>query len=78
VRRFRFVDDFISSFLRDYRSCRLPGGECSIPDQFRTLFFEDFIPAQGVIFCSPVYLVGRHFGALAIDRQVFSSQSVLK
>jgi hypothetical protein len=34
----RFVDDFISSFLRDCRSCRLPGGECSIPDQFRTLF----------------------------------------
>lgn len=27
-------------------------------DQFRTLFFEDFIPAQGVIFCSPVYWYG--------------------
>jgi multimeric flavodoxin WrbA len=54
----RFVDDFISSFLRDCRSCRLPGGECSILDQFRTLFFEDFIPARGVIFCSPVYWYG--------------------
>jgi multimeric flavodoxin WrbA len=54
----RFVDDFISSFLRDCRSCRLPSGECSITDQFRTLFFEDFIPAQGVIFCSPVYWYG--------------------
>jgi multimeric flavodoxin WrbA len=52
---FRFVDDFISSFLRDCRMCRLPSGECSIADQFRTLFFDDFIPAQGVIFCSPVY-----------------------
>jgi multimeric flavodoxin WrbA len=54
----RFVDDFISSFLRDCRTCRLPNGECSIADQFRTLFFEDFIPAQGVIFSSPVYWYG--------------------
>jgi multimeric flavodoxin WrbA len=54
----RFVDDFILSFLCDCRSCRLPSGECSIADQFRTLFFEDFIPAQGVIFCSPLYWYG--------------------
>ena len=54
----RFVDDFTSSFLRDCRSCRLPSGECSIADQFRSLFFEDFIPAEGVIFCSPVYWYG--------------------
>jgi multimeric flavodoxin WrbA len=54
----RFVDDFISSFLRDCRSCRMPSGECSIADQFRTLFFDDFIPAHGVIFCSPVYWYG--------------------
>jgi multimeric flavodoxin WrbA len=54
----RFVDDFISSFLRDCRLCRLPSGECSIADQFRTLLFEDFIPAGGVVFCSPVYWYG--------------------
>jgi multimeric flavodoxin WrbA len=54
----RFVDDFISSFLRDCRLCRLPSGECSIADEFRTLFFDDFIPAQGVVFCSPVYWYG--------------------
>ena len=54
----RFIDDFILSFLRDCRLCRLPSGECSIPDQFHTLFFEDFIPAQGVIFCSPMYWYG--------------------
>jgi multimeric flavodoxin WrbA len=54
----RSVDDFIASFLRGCHSCRLPSSECSIADQFRTLFFEDFIPAQGVIFCSPVYWYG--------------------
>jgi multimeric flavodoxin WrbA len=54
----RFVDDFIASFLRDCRACRLPSGECAIADHFRTLLFEDFLPAQGVIFCSPVYWYG--------------------
>jgi multimeric flavodoxin WrbA len=53
-----FIDDFISSFLRDCRSCRLPGGECAITDRFRTLFFDHFLPAQGVVFCSPVYWYG--------------------
>lgn len=54
----RFVDDFIGSFLRDCRTCRLPNGECAIDDQFRTLFFDDFLPADGVIFCSPIYWYG--------------------
>jgi multimeric flavodoxin WrbA len=54
----RFIDDFISSFLRDCRTCRLPGGECAIPDRFRELFFDGFIPAHGVVFCSPVYWYG--------------------
>jgi multimeric flavodoxin WrbA len=54
----RFFDDFISSFLRDCRLCRLTSGECAISDQFRSLFFDDFLPAHGVIFCSPVYWYG--------------------
>lgn len=54
----RFIDDSISSFLRDCRTCRLPSGECSITDGFRSLFFDDFLPADGVIFCSPVYWYG--------------------
>src|SRR5262245_25685717 len=54
----RFINDFISSFLRDCRLCRLSDGECSIADRFRELFFEDFIPAHGVVFCSPVYWYG--------------------
>lgn len=54
----RFIDDSISSFLRDCRTCRLPNGECSIADGFRSLFFNDFLPAHGVVFCSPVYWYG--------------------
>jgi multimeric flavodoxin WrbA len=54
----RFLDDYISSFLRDCRMCRLPNGECSIQDQYRSLFFDDFLPADGVVFCSPIYWYG--------------------
>ena len=54
----RFIDDSISGFLRDCRQCRLSNGECGIEDNYRTLFFEDFLPADGVVFCSPVYWYG--------------------
>lgn len=54
----RFIDDSISGFLRDCRQCRLPNGECAIEDDFRQLFFDDFLPADGVVFCSPVYWYG--------------------
>lgn len=54
----RFLDDHISSFLRDCRTCRLPDGECAIGDGYCSLFLDDFLPAQGVVFCSPVYWYG--------------------
>ena len=54
----RHVDDYISTFLRDCRTCRLLNGECAIQDNFKTLFFDDFLKADGVVFCSPVYWYG--------------------
>lgn len=51
----RFLDDYISEFLHDCRMRRGPDGECAVSDNFRTLFFDDFLPADGVVFCSPVY-----------------------
>lgn len=51
----RFLDDYISEFLHDCRTRRGPDGECAVSDNFRTLFFDDFLPADGVVFCSPVY-----------------------
>lgn len=54
----RFIDDHIDSFLRDCRTCRLANGECGIDDRYRSLFFDDFLPATGVVFCSPVYWYG--------------------
>jgi len=54
----RHLDDHIAHFLRDCRECRCKNGECSIDDQFRALFFDDFLPADGVVFCTPVYWYG--------------------
>ncbi|CAM3411471.1 MULTISPECIES: flavodoxin family protein [Paenibacillus] len=53
-----FVDDFISSFLHDCRICRLPSGECSIQDNYESLIMGEFVPADGVVFCSPIYWYG--------------------
>jgi multimeric flavodoxin WrbA len=54
----RHIDDYIANFLRDCRTCRLPNGECAIADNFKTLFFDDFLSADGVVFCSPIYWYG--------------------
>jgi len=54
----RHIDDYVTSFLKDCRTCRGADGECSIQDDFRSLFFDDFLTADGVIFCSPVYWYG--------------------
>lgn len=56
--KLRYIDDFITNFLRDCKSCRLPNGDCSIEDNFRTLFMEDFLTTDGVVFCSPIYWYG--------------------
>jgi multimeric flavodoxin WrbA len=50
-----FIDDFVTAFLRDCRACRRADGECSIDDGFRRLFFDEFLPADAVVFCSPMY-----------------------
>lgn len=54
----RFIDDYITSFLRDCRTCRKPDGECSIEDRFKQMFLDDYLPARGVVFCSPIYWYG--------------------
>lgn len=50
----RHLDDHIAHFLRDCRECRCGRGECSLEDQFRSHFFDDILPADGVVFCTPV------------------------
>lgn len=54
----RHLGDHLAHFLRDCRACRRDNGECSIDDGFRPLFFDDFLPADGVVLCSPIYWYG--------------------
>ncbi|MEM1443494.1 MAG: flavodoxin family protein [Verrucomicrobiota bacterium] len=50
-----FVDDFVTEFLKDNRTNRKANGEDDSQDGFRDVFFNDFLPADGVVFCSPIY-----------------------
>ncbi|PTM59297.1 flavodoxin family protein [Desmospora activa] len=82
----RLIDDYISGFLRDCRNCRLPDGECSISDRFHSLFLDDFLSADGVVFCTPVYWYGMSAQTKAFFDRTFcyyansypESQQVLK
>lgn len=54
----RHIGDYASTFLGDCRACRRPDGECAIEDRYRSLFFEDFLPAEAVVICTPIYWYG--------------------
>ncbi|MCO5072173.1 MAG: flavodoxin family protein [Rhizobiaceae bacterium] len=53
-----FVDDFVSGFLRDCRTCRTVEGECSIADRYGELLTEHILPADAVVFAAPIYWYG--------------------
>lgn len=55
---FVYVDDIVTSFLRDCRSCRQSDGSCAIKDGFRSVFVDKFLPAQGFIAATPIYWYG--------------------
>jgi len=50
--------DFLEHFLRDCRACRKADGECAIPDGFRDVFLNSYIPAHGFIAATPIYWYG--------------------
>jgi multimeric flavodoxin WrbA len=54
----RFLDDHVRHFLRDCRRCRREDGHCGIDDGFAALFLDEFLPADGVVLCSPIYWYG--------------------
>jgi multimeric flavodoxin WrbA len=55
---FVYADDMVAAFLRDCRQCRTANGECSIEDNFRAVFFEKYLPADGFIAATPIYWYG--------------------
>lgn len=56
--RFVYADDCLGSFLKDCRQCRKPDSECAIEDGFRSVFFNDYLPAHGFIAATPIYWYG--------------------
>ena len=53
-----FADDFLKAFLRDCRTCRKPDGECAIEDGYRSVFLDQYLPADGFIAATPIYWYG--------------------
>lgn len=52
------LHDHLGAFLRDCRMCRSTEGHCTIEDGFDTLYREKFLPADGVVFATPIYWYG--------------------
>ncbi|MEO0569237.1 MAG: flavodoxin family protein [Pseudomonadota bacterium] len=54
----RDLNDIIGGFLRDCRTCRQADGGCGIKDGYQSLFFDDFLPVDGLIVATPIYWYG--------------------
>jgi multimeric flavodoxin WrbA len=52
------LDDHVRSFLRDCRECRDANGRCTIDDGFEALLRERVVPADGIVFATPIYWYG--------------------
>lgn len=52
------VDEHVSAFLRDCRLCRSADGRCTIDDGFEALLREAILPADGIVFATPLYWYG--------------------
>ena len=61
-----FLDDYIQGFLPDLRHSDVPA------DRYAELFLEHFLPADGVLICTPVYWYGMSAQAKAFFDRSFS------
>lgn len=61
-----FLDDFIQGFLPDLRHANPPA------DRYPELFLEHFLPADGVLICTPVYWYGMSAQSKAFFDRSFS------
>lgn len=52
------LDDHVRHFLRDCRECRDAAGRCTIDDGFERLLREQVLPADGIVFATPIYWYG--------------------
>jgi multimeric flavodoxin WrbA len=52
------LDDHVKHFLRDCRECRDANGRCTIDDGYADLLRERVVPADGIVFATPIYWYG--------------------
>ncbi|MGH8083089.1 MAG: flavodoxin family protein [Lysobacter sp.] len=67
----RFIDDYLERLVRDCRQCRDESGRCRIEDGFGDLFLDEFLPADGIALCTPVYWYGMSGQAKAFFDRMF-------
>ncbi len=61
-----FLDDYLRDFLPDLRHANAPS------DRYAELFLEHFLPADGVLFCTPIYWYGMSAQTKAFFDRSFS------
>lgn len=52
------LDDHLRHFLRDCRECRDENGRCTIDDGYERLLRDRVVPADGILFATPIYWYG--------------------
>jgi len=50
--------DHVGAFLRDCRGCRGADGRCAIGDGYEAMLLEKVLPADAVVFATPLYWYG--------------------
>ncbi|WP_026197680.1 flavodoxin family protein [Sciscionella marina] len=52
------LPEAVTGFLRDCRICRQPDGDCGIADGYAKLLQEELIPAEAIVYATPLYWYG--------------------
>ncbi len=52
------LTDRIEAMLRDCGDCRLADGRCSIDDGYRALLLDTVLPADGILYATPLWWYG--------------------
>jgi multimeric flavodoxin WrbA len=52
------LDDHMRHFLRDCRQCRDTAGRCTIDDGYESLLRDRVVPADAIVFATPIYWYG--------------------
>lgn len=55
---FVHLADFVEGPLRDCRPCRLSDGSCGIPDDYERLLLEHVLPADAIVYATPLHWYG--------------------